>query len=155
MRFLSVVIILSFVWIGSSQAWAKDQTAKNLIVKTIHNQIFDLSSLKNKVVVVAFWADWCSVCRVEIVQLDNLYKKYHSQGLEIIGLNVDGQTRNAADLSYPIAIADNADKNDFDDPKTLPLIYIVSKDGLVLSKLELPEEVEIGNVQKIVESLLK
>ncbi|MES2677850.1 MAG: TlpA disulfide reductase family protein [Pseudomonadota bacterium] len=139
---------------NSTQSWAQNQAEKILVVKTIHNQNFDLSALKNKVVIVVFWADWCSVCRAEITQLDNLYKKYHQQGLEIIGLNVDGVTKNAQNLSYPIAIFDNAAINNFDNPKTLPMIYIINKDGSNYSQLYLPEQIAINNVEKIIKSLL-
>ncbi len=125
-----------------------------LLVKTTNQQNFNLQKQKGKVVLVVFWADWCSVCRSEIIELDNLYKKYHSQGLEIIGLNVDGVTKNAQNLSYPIAIFDNADENNFDNPKTLPMIYVVNKDGSNHSQLYLPEQIKIGNIEKIVRLLL-
>lgn len=150
----TIITFLTLILHNPTQIWAQNQVGKKLVVQTIHNQFFDLSALKNKVVIVAFWADWCSVCRAEIIQLDSLYKKYHSQGLEIIGLNVDGVTKNAENLSYPIAIFDNADENDFDNPKTLPMIYIINKNGSTNSQLSSPEQIGIRNIEKIIKSLL-
>ncbi len=132
-----------------------------LLVKTTSQQnfsndkhVFDLQKQKGKVVLVMFWADWCVVCRAEIIELDNLYKKYHSQGLEIIGLNVDGVTKNAQNLSYPIAISANALENNFDNPQTLPMIYVINKDGSTHSQLYLPEQIDINNIEQIIKSLL-
>jgi thiol-disulfide isomerase/thioredoxin len=44
---------------------------------------------KDKVVIVAVGGTWCPNCRDEAPFLADLYKKYHAQGLEIVGLNFE------------------------------------------------------------------
>ena len=41
---------------------------------------------KGKVVVIDFWATWCPWCRAEMPGIEKLYQRYHSQGLEIVGV---------------------------------------------------------------------
>ncbi len=41
---------------------------------------------KGKVVVIDFWATWCPWCRAEMPGIEKLYRKYHSRGLEIVGV---------------------------------------------------------------------
>jgi thiol-disulfide isomerase/thioredoxin len=48
------------------------------------------NDLKGKVIVINFWATWCPPCRGEIPHLKELYTKYKPQGLEIIGVSLDG-----------------------------------------------------------------
>lgn len=44
---------------------------------------------KNKVVILAIGGTWCPNCRDEAPFLVDLYRRYHSQGLEIVGLNFE------------------------------------------------------------------
>jgi thiol-disulfide isomerase/thioredoxin len=44
---------------------------------------------KNKIVIVAIGGTWCPNCRDEAPFLVDLYKRYHSSGLEIVGLNFE------------------------------------------------------------------
>jgi thiol-disulfide isomerase/thioredoxin len=49
----------------------------------------DLSQLRGKVVLVDFWATWCPPCVAISPDILGLYKKYHDQGFEIIGVSAD------------------------------------------------------------------
>jgi thiol-disulfide isomerase/thioredoxin len=46
-------------------------------------------TLKGKTVFVDFWASWCTPCKESFPVLNELTKKYSSQGLVIIGVNLD------------------------------------------------------------------
>lgn len=49
----------------------------------------DDAQLKNKVVILAIGGTWCPNCRDEAPFLVGLYRKFHAQGLEIVGLSFE------------------------------------------------------------------
>ena len=48
-----------------------------------------LSSLKGKVVLIDFWASWCTPCRAANPYVQKLYKKYKEQGFEVFAVSLD------------------------------------------------------------------
>jgi thiol-disulfide isomerase/thioredoxin len=149
---LKIIFIIFSFFLTINQSWSQD--IKNLVIKDTKGKVFDLSENKDKVVVVLYWASWCVPCKVKIVELDKIYKKYQGQGLEIIGLNLDGEADDARDLRYPIAFSEDAKINDFRRPATLPTVYIVDKTG-VSHRFFLPSEVKVANVEKMIVQMLE
>lgn len=54
--------------------------------KDINGNNFTLNSLKGKYVLLDFWGSWCHPCRNSHPHLKEVYEKYKSKGLEIIGI---------------------------------------------------------------------
>jgi thiol-disulfide isomerase/thioredoxin len=48
-----------------------------------------VGNFKGKAVLIDFWATWCGPCVGELPNVIEVYKKYHSQGFEIIGISLD------------------------------------------------------------------
>lgn len=59
-------------------------TQNNVVGKPV-----SLASLKGKVVLVEFWASWCSPCRAENPNLVKQYQTYKDKGFEIISVSLD------------------------------------------------------------------
>lgn len=57
--------------------------------KDIAGNPLSVGNYKGKVVLVDFWATWCGPCVGELPNVIETYKKYHTQGFEIIGISLD------------------------------------------------------------------
>jgi len=51
--------------------------------------LFDIDSLKNKYVLIEFWASWCIPCRQANPQLVNIYNTYKNKDFDIISVSID------------------------------------------------------------------
>ena len=61
-----------------------------------------LADYKGKVVLLDFWATWCTGCKVEIPWYIEFQQKYKSKGLASIGVAMDGSPGAAhEDQDYP------------------------------------------------------
>ncbi len=57
--------------------------------KTISGKKISLKDYEGKVVLLDFWATWCAPCLREMPSVIDLYKEYHDDGFEIIGISMD------------------------------------------------------------------
>jgi len=97
----------------------------------------NLSALKGKVVVIDFWASWCGPCRQEMPVLEELYKKYAAQGLVIIGINIDSNSKKMNNFlkGTPVTFRIVHDRKlavaSKYEPETMPSSYFIGRDGKI------------------------
>ncbi len=117
------------------------QPAPALVVPELDGHPFDLARLRGKVVLVNFWATWCSPCRTEMPTLNAFYRRYHSRGLVLLGLSIDDAPDAARvhqvmqQFSYPGALASAARANGFGEPIAVPVTYVIDSRGIIRAQL--------------------
>jgi len=65
--------------------------AKDFTVKLYQGGDFQLSKQQGKVIMIDFWATWCSPCIKEMPNLKQYYQAFKGRGFEIIGISLDRQ----------------------------------------------------------------
>ncbi|MGH8169747.1 MAG: TlpA family protein disulfide reductase [Steroidobacteraceae bacterium] len=121
---------------------AVGQPAPALIVPQLDGHDFDLAKLRGKVVLVNIWATWCSPCRSEMPTLNAFYRRYHSRGLDLLGLSIDEAPDAAVvrkvmrQFSYPGALASAARVDGFGEPIAVPVTYVIDSHGVIRAQLQ-------------------
>jgi peroxiredoxin len=115
----------------------KGQRAPEFSLPSLKGTTVTLGSMKGKVVLVDFWAQWCEPCKKELPQLDRLAREYAAKGVVIVAVNIDKQRENAERMvkqlgvSLPVLL-DPAGSvaGSYDLPK-MPTSFVIDKKGIV------------------------
>lgn len=87
-HFLILSITLLIAVVLRSQT-TSGQKAPEIALPSVTGTIKKLSDHAGKVVLVDFWASWCTPCRKSNPNLVRLYAKYKNKGFEIFGISID------------------------------------------------------------------
>jgi cytochrome c biogenesis protein CcmG/thiol:disulfide interchange protein DsbE len=132
--------------VEAAQASVCDPNGKvanlDFVLKDIKGKDVILSAHKGKVILLDFWATWCAPCRIEIPNFVELYKKYQSQGLVVLGVSVDDPVSRLKPfaqqlkMNYPVLVGLDRDdvKNAFGPPPGYPTSFIIGRDGKICAQ---------------------
>ena len=108
-----------------------------LVFRDLGGERIDTSSLRGKVVMVNFWAAWCTPCREEIPQFVKLQEKYRARGFQAIGISMEdpeGPLREfyqAYRMNYPVIMGNQSIAEKYGGILGLPTTFLIGRDGLI------------------------
>lgn len=91
--------------------------APDFTVRLLDGKEFKLSdNIKNKIIIINFFATWCGPCKEEIPELNRFYDRNKDSDIIMIGIDI-GETRSTLnsfmsenEIHYPVAIIGKQDK---------------------------------------------
>lgn len=137
MKVIIAVLLLSLTLPVFANAGQVGTSAPDFGLTDVNGKIVNFKQFKGKVVFLDFWAPWCDICREELPALDELYKKYSNEGLEIIGIDMDPSEKLVAEFlqKVPVTFTVLIDKKGVIrrgyNFRTLPTAFIIGKDGII------------------------
>jgi peroxiredoxin len=95
-----------------------------------------LAAQRGQVVILEFWAPWCSACRLLIPHMNDWHAQYAARGLRVIGVTVESVTRAAAaatelGMDYSIASDETGKTTTAYKARAIPAVFAIDRSGNV------------------------
>lgn len=108
----------------------------------IGGRTLSTAALHGKVLVINFWASWCTPCREEMASLEALSRRYGPHRLAVLGISMDADINLAREfvLQYQLTFPNFTEREserarDLLRVRALPETLVVSADGIVVTRV--------------------
>lgn len=133
------------------------EQAPDFILADMNGNQQRLSDYKGQGVFLNFWGTWCKPCEKEMPYMNNQYKIYEDQGVEILAVNV-GEPDFAIEkfiqkheLNFPVLKDKDKEVMGLYSIKPLPTTMLINPDGII-TKIESGELSE-WQIKEMMESI--
>jgi cytochrome c biogenesis protein CcmG/thiol:disulfide interchange protein DsbE len=100
-------VVVGFLLFEPNTSAAKP--AENFRLYTTSGKLVSLDEYRGKIVVLDFFATWCSPCQRAVPDLERIHELYHDNGVVVLGVNVHDNNdplefANRHAIPYPILL---------------------------------------------------
>ncbi len=119
---------------------SKLSAAPRLQAVDLEGRYIDTAAYSGKVMLINFWAAWCTPCADEIPQFVSLQEKFGSRGFQAIGISMDDKDRQLREfyrdykMNYPVIIGNQQIAQEYGGILGLPTTLLIGRDGRIHSK---------------------
>lgn len=131
----------------------------DLALTTFDGETYRFGELKGKVVLINFWASWCTTCEQEAVDLERAWQLYKDRGVIFLGVDyVDTEPEALAYLekfgiTYPNGPDLRTEISQTFRIRGVPETYIVGRDGRVAA-VKIGPYASLGEIQAQLDEVL-
>jgi peroxiredoxin len=131
----AILVIFTVSTLAASSL--EGQVAPDFVLRSATGENLRLSEYRGDVVLINFWATWCGPCRQEMPLLDDLYGRYQRVGFNLLGVNIDEDSRRAMQMvqelgvSFPVLFDENKEVSKLYEVAAMPVTILVDREGIV------------------------
>lgn len=136
-----ILILLGLGLIRSGQGQLPvGSEVPDFVLTTFDGQEIALADLSGQVVVINFWASWCSSCDEEAVELEQAFQIYKDRGVTFLGVDYSDTDRAALayleryGVTYPNGPDLGTRISQAFRIRAVPETYIVGPDGMLADR---------------------
>jgi thiol-disulfide isomerase/thioredoxin len=112
-------------------------------VKDLQGREVSSAALRDKVVIIDFWATWCQPCKKEMPGYQKLLDRYGSRGLVVIGFKLSmmtdteepAQFARKIGVRYPLAVVSDDLQAKFGGIEGIPTTMLYDRRGILRKKV--------------------
>ncbi len=121
---------------------SEGEIAPDFTLNDLQGEEVNLKKFTGQVVLLNFWATWCSPCRIEIPSMVELYGRYRDEGLEIIGVNLDKLGKSEVEkfslehkINFPVLLNPSGNVAALYGVMALPTTVFLDRDGKITGRI--------------------
>ncbi len=139
---LALVVIL-FVSLAGCTTKNGREPAPDFSWKDTGGSVVKLSNLKDRVVLIDFWATWCGPCKMTIPHVEAIYNKYKEKGVLVLGISVDDSSTagnvpsfiKENGMDYLVVNDSNSTVSSLYGVSSIPRFFIIDKNGKIAKSI--------------------
>lgn len=131
------LLVTVFAATALASSGLEGQQAPDFALKSSTGENLRLSEYRGDVVMINFWATWCGPCRQEMPLLDELYSRYERVGFNLLGVNIDDDSRRAMQMieelgvNFPVLFDARKEVSKLYEVEAMPVTVLVDREGNV------------------------
>ncbi len=134
---ISILVALFFSSMFSDIRAMPEQYAPDFSLYDCNNTLFTLSDYTGYIIALNFWQSWCTYCRREAPELQELWEEYRAQGVMVASIGIQENIedirawRDQYGLTHPVlSDPSGATANDY-DVRGIPHNTIIGRDMVI------------------------
>lgn len=154
----NVILFICCIFMFTACTKAEVSKAPDFTLEDIKGKTVKLSDYAGKVVIINFWATWCTPCKEELPDFVRFYNRYREKGVEIIGIAVSSSLEEVKmmaaqhKITYALCMSDGKVESLYGGIRAVPTTVIIDKNGSI--QYNKPGMLSEKDLAKIVEELL-
>jgi len=154
------LILLSVTSFALAATQLHGERAPDFVLKSFDGENTRLSEYRGDVVVLTFWANWCSECRAQLSGIRELNVVHGDAGLRPLSVSMDRLSSSlhadiaSLELGFPMLDDSGLEVSRLYDVEALPIALLIDREGVVREVLQGYERDNGENYSEIVERLL-
>ena len=131
------LLVTVFAATSLASSGLEGRPAPDFALKSSTGENLRLSEYRGDVVMINFWATWCGPCRQEMPLLDELYTRYQRVGFNLLGVNIDDDSRRAMQMieelgvNFPVLFDARKEVSKLYEVEAMPVTVLVDREGNV------------------------
>lgn len=116
--------------------------APQFALETLDGHRVSLADFDGQVVLINFWATWCTPCRLEMPGFQKLYRDKAEQGFVILGIATDRGDRAGVEaflaergIEYPVALQTREVNLAFGGVSAIPTSFLIDRNGVIRHRI--------------------
>jgi peroxiredoxin len=128
---------MSGVGVGFAAAQLSGARAPDFVLKSLAGENLRLSEYRGEVVLLSFWASWCSDCRAQLADMNRMNNASGQTGLQSLTISMDKDRRDTSEtmaslrVNYPVLYDGNLEVSRLYDVESLPIAVLIDREGIV------------------------